>query len=233
MSDNKASMFENFGNSIFWCKKCNIPLLEEPCGLCHEKGIQIELTPPGDVRFASPHDHMIINELIQKSFDAAPLDGKLILLNKIPGEDKTDEILVDGIRFGALRFDMKGLVFKLDLMIDGAKALMDSGILKKQVRISSRGKHLGGKTIDGGEVLQCSIDIEKGDTVLVTAGNLKGFGVSYRDSSDLKSPGPSIKVKKIDSGKSAFLSREPTLDEVIRANAPYMKRLVKDATNTI
>src|SRR3972149_533088 len=52
-------------------------------------------------------------------------------------------------------YDMKRLVFKLDLMIDGAKALMDSGILKKQVRISSRGKHLGGKTIDGGEVLQC------------------------------------------------------------------------------
>ncbi len=222
-----------FGSSIFWCNKCNVPLLDEECGICHEKGTQIELMQPGDVRFASPYEDSIIDELLRRSFGANPLSGKLILLNKIPGEDKTDEIIVDGLRFGVLRFDMLELAFRLDLMIKGAMALIDSGIRRKFVEISSRGGHLSGKNIDGSEILNCSEDIEKGDTVLVIARNLRGFGVSYRTGSELKNPGQSIKVKKIDSGKAVFLSRNPSKDEVIRANSPHMKRLVNDAVNTI
>ncbi len=225
--------FESENNSIFWCHECNVPLLEEECGSCHGKGAPIELTQPGDVRFASPHEDSIIDELILHSFGVNPLSGKLILLNKIPGEDKTDEIIVDGLHFGVLRFDMHELVFKLDLMIEGARALIDSGIRNKLVKISSRGGHLSGKTIEGSEILECPDDIKKGDTVLVIAKNLAGFGVSFRDSGELKNPGQSIKVKKIDSAKAVFLSRNPSKDEVIRANAPHMKRLVRDAVNTI
>ncbi|TRZ87980.1 MAG: phosphoadenosine phosphosulfate reductase [Methanosarcinales archaeon] len=231
MKDTKH--FDMEQNFIFWCNSCNVPLLDGECGICHEKGARIELTHPGDVRFASPHEDSIINDLILRSFGANPISGKLILLNKIPGEDKTDEIIVDGLRFGVLRFDMLELVFRFDLMIEGAMALIDSRIRKKFVEISSRGGHLSGKNIDGSEILECSEDIEKGDTVLVIARNLRGFGVSYRPSSELKSQGQSIKVKKIDNGKAVFLSRTPSKDEVIRANAPHMKRLVNDAVNTI
>jgi phosphoadenosine phosphosulfate reductase len=220
-------------NFIFWCRKCNIPLLDEHCGICHEKGFQIELSQPGDVRFSSQHERNIINDLMLESFGANPLAGKLILLNKIPGEDKTDEMLVDGLRFGILRFDMKELIFKLDLMVEGASALIESGINKKLVRISSKGRHLSGKTIDGGEVLECSDDIRKGDTVLVISKNLRGYGISLKDSAELKNPGKSLKIKKIESRKVEFLSGVPSLDEIIRANAPHMKRLARDAVNTI
>ncbi len=225
--------FELEKNYIFWCRKCNVPLLEERCGICQEKGFELLLSQPGDVRFASQYERNIIGGLISSSFGANPLEGKLILLNKIPGEDKTDEIIVDGLRFGVLRFDMKDLNFKLDLMIEGAKALIDSGINTKLVKISSHSRHLSGKTIDGSEILECSDDIEKGDTVLVVDKNLGGFGVSYRDSGELKAQGQSLKIKKIESGKSSFLSKQPSMDEVIRANAPHMKRLVRDAVNTI
>ncbi|MCE8422700.1 MAG: phosphoadenosine phosphosulfate reductase, partial [Candidatus Methanoperedens sp.] len=104
-------------NIIFWCQNCNIPILDVHCGICREKGLQIVLTPPGDVRFASQHEHGIIDNIILESFSSVSLSGKLILLNKIPGEDRTDEIIVDGLRFGVLRFDMKEFNFKLDLMI--------------------------------------------------------------------------------------------------------------------
>ncbi|HEY9204566.1 MAG TPA: phosphoadenosine phosphosulfate reductase family protein [Candidatus Methanoperedens sp.] len=222
-----------FGSGLFWCRKCNIPLLEEQCGICREKGVRIELTQPGDVRFSSPHEKKIIEELVLKWSGINPLAEKLVLLNKIPGEDKTDEIIVDGLVFGILRFDMKELSFKLDLMIEGAKALQDSGLKKKLVKISSSGRHLSGKTIDGGEILECSDDIAIGDTILVVSKNLSGFGISLRDSNEMKNPGRSIKIKKIDSGKAAFLPGQPNQDEVIRANAPHMKKLVKDAVNTI
>ncbi|NJD77943.1 MAG: 4Fe-4S dicluster domain-containing protein [Candidatus Methanoperedens sp.] len=222
-----------FGSNIFWCRKCNIPLLDEQCGICHEKGFRIELTQPGDVRFSSPYEKKIIGELILKSFGINPLAGKLVLLNKTPGEDKTDEIIVDGLVFGILRFDMKELGFKFDLMMEGAKALQDFGLKKKLVKISASGRHLSGKTIDGSEILECSDDIGKGDTILIASKNLSGFGISFSDSNEMKNPGRSIRVKKIDSGKAAFLSGHPGLDEVIRANASHMKRLAKDAVNTI
>ncbi len=225
--------FEIEHNFIFWCSKCNVPLLENECGICHEKGDLIELTQPGDVRFASPHEYSVIDGLVLKPSGTNPLSGKLILLNKIPGEDKTDEIIVDGLRFGILRFGMLELAFRLDLMLEGAQALIGSGIRNKLVRISSKGGHLSGKTIDGGEVLECSDDIKKGDTILLIARNLSGFGISYRDRKKIKNPGQSIKIRKIDSGKAIFNSRNPSWDEIIRANAPHMKRLVKDAVNTI
>ena len=133
MKDTKHFDIEQ--NFIFWCNKCNVPLIDDECGICHEQGARIDLTQPGDVRFASPHEQSIIDQLLLKSFDVSPLSGKLILLNKIPGEDKTDEIIVDGLQFGVLRFDMMELAFKLDLMLEGAQALLDSGILKKLVKI--------------------------------------------------------------------------------------------------
>jgi len=230
---NSTKRFELEKTNIFWCMNCNVPILDEQCGSCHGKGLKLELSQPGDVRFASTHETSIIDDLMAGLFGINPLAGKLVLLNKIPGEDKTDEILVDCIRFGILRFDMKELGFKLELMVDGALALIDSGIQKKLVKISSHGRHLSGKTIDGSEILECSDDIKGGDTVLVVSKNLGGFGVSYRDSGELKTKGKSLKLKKIDSKKVTFLSKNSSRDEIIRANAPHMKRLVKDAVNTI
>lgn len=227
------SMFREFDNCIFWCNKCNVPLLDEECGICREKGKTIELTQHGDVRLASPHEYSVIEGLMMQSFGSNPLLGKLILLSKIPGEDKTDEMIIDGLHFGVLRFDMKELSFRIDLMIEGAVALINSGIRNKLVKISSKGGHLSGKTIDGKEVLEYAEDIKKGDTVLIIARNLAGFGISYRDSFELKNPGQSVKIRKIDSGRSSFIPGNPSRDEIIRANAPHMKRLVKDAVNTI
>lgn len=220
-------------NYIFWCTECNVPLLDKECGLCGREGIKIELSQPGDLRFSSQHERNIINELILSSFGTNPLAGKLVLLNKIPGEDKTDEMLVDGLRFGVLRFDMKELDFKLELMIEGASALIDYGIQKKLVKISSKGRHLSGKNIDGSEVLEFSNGIKKGDTILVTSKNLSGFGVALKDGAELKTPGKSLRIKKIESKKVSFLSKNPSMDGIIHANAQHMKRLVKDAVNTI
>ena len=236
MTTNKMPINTSFDldeSLLFWCTKCNIPLLDEQCGICKEKGTRTILSPPGDMRFASPHEKNIIDELISKEFPGASLSEKLILLNKIPGEDKTDEIIVDGLHFGILRFDMFLLCFKLDLMVEGACALIDSGIDRKFVNISSGGRHLSGKNIDGPDIIECSDDINAGDTVLVRSKNLSGFGIAYRDSAQLKTPGRSLKIKKIGSENFAFMVGKPSMHDVIRANAPHMKRLVKDAVNTI
>jgi phosphoadenosine phosphosulfate reductase len=231
MKHKKSFELENSG--INWCRNCNVPLLDEKCGICREKGHKIKLSPPGDLRFCSRNERDTINNLMISLFGTNPIAGKLILLNKIPGEDKTDEIIVDGLIFGVLRFDMKQLRFMLDLRVEGAKALIDSGIGSKFVRISSKGGHLSGKTIKGEEILEHSDDIEIGDTVLVKSSSLTGFGISHRSSSELKKPGQSIRIRKIDSREIGFLPGTPSMEDLIRANASHMKKPVKDAVNTI
>lgn len=228
-----SNSFDLEGSHIFWCLKCNLPLLDEICGICKTKSKRIDLTIPGDVRFASSYEKKMIHDLVKGSFGENPLSEKLILLNKIPGEDKTDEIIVDGIHFGVLRFDLRNLEFRLDLMIEGACSLIDSGVNQKMVRISSMGRHLSGKNIDGSMVMDCSSDIKRNDTVLITGKNLCGFGTAYRDSKDIRNPGRSLKIRKIGYGKSTLLQGKTGIEDVVRANAPHMKRLVKDAINTI
>lgn len=38
-------------------------------------------------------------------FGTSPFDGRIILLNKVPGDDRSDEVIVDGIKAGLMWFD--------------------------------------------------------------------------------------------------------------------------------
>jgi len=46
--------FEYEDDYIFWCRKCNLPLIGEECGICGGKGEILHLSQPADVRFCSP-----------------------------------------------------------------------------------------------------------------------------------------------------------------------------------
>ena len=52
--------FEYEDDYIFWCKKCNLPLIGEECGICGGKGEVIHLSQPADVRFCSPYEREVL-----------------------------------------------------------------------------------------------------------------------------------------------------------------------------
>jgi phosphoadenosine phosphosulfate reductase len=120
---NKRQFKPGKGASIHWCPECNLPLISIECALCNSTGQQIELGPPGDVRFCSPYERSILYDILTTSYGIDPLGERIILLNKIGGEDKTDQVIVDALVFGILRFDLKTLDWQFDLSMDGA-ALM-------------------------------------------------------------------------------------------------------------
>lgn len=216
---------------IFWCRTCNVPLLEHTCGVCGSTHpVQMTLSPPGDVRFCSQYERSLLNELIMRDFGVSPSGERVILMNRIPGEDKTDEVIVDGLHLGLLRFSLRDLSWHFELSIDGAKILAACG--RKTVRLRQPKGHLGGKTVSGGEVLAATDDIGKGDSVIVIAGELTGYGVAYANGRDMGSSASALKVRKIDSSTAEMLPPSD-MDMVIRANAPHMKRIVKDAVNVI
>ena len=184
VSKKKSSpRFEYEDDYIFWCRKCNLPLIGEECGICGGKGERLHLSQPADVRFCSPYERELLAEQLISAFGCDPLGDRLILLNKIPGEDKTDEVIVDGFIFGVLRFELSEMDYSFEPSLQGAKILLKSAEGRK-VELKKTNRHLNGKNVASGLIESFAGNIKAGNFVLVTAGNLSGYGVSYIDGVD-------------------------------------------------
>jgi phosphoadenosine phosphosulfate reductase len=251
-SKKKASeRFEYEDNYIFWCQECNLPLIGEKCGRCGSKAQIIYLSQPADVRFCSPYEREVLNRQLYSAFGCSPLGDRLILLNKIPGEDKTDEVLVDGFIFGILRFGLSKMNYSFEPSLKGAKILLKHSKGKK-VKLKKTNLHLNGKNVTAEFVESFDSDIKPGDFVLVTAGNLTGYGISYIDGADfldLKTlPKPEtqnkpesafdagtkvLRIRKVDNSEASFHPETPDFRTCIEANIKHLQILGKNAINTI
>ena len=101
-------------NHLRWCSACNLPILEDTvCSVCGLGTREVDVTPPGDVRPAFPHDINLIKRITDEQFgpgagDALLPDGQTILLNKAPSLDRMDEIIINGCVVSSIRYDMGG-----------------------------------------------------------------------------------------------------------------------------
>jgi len=253
--------FEYEDDKIFWCEKCNLPLIGEECGICGSKGKVLHLSQPADVRFCSPYEREVMDRQLHSAFGCNPLGNKLILLNKIPGEDKTDEVLVDGFIFGVLRFELSKMNYSFEPSIQGAKILLKHAKGRK-VELKKTNRHLNGKSVAAESVEAFDSNIKAGDFVLITAGSLTGYGVSYIDGADfldLKTlPEPEnrtelesssgartnvesssgaktkvLRIRKVDSSEASLRPETPDLAACIEANKKHLQVLGKNAINTI
>ncbi|WP_319508425.1 phosphoadenosine phosphosulfate reductase family protein [uncultured Methanolobus sp.] len=218
---------------IFWCTECNVPLIEKGCDTCGKEGNKIDLSQPADVRFCSPYERSILHDLLLSSFAYDPLTERIILLNKIPGDDKNDEVIVDGLFFGTLRFDMQRMDYVFEPSVSGAHILLKHTD-QKTVVLKKNSRHLNGKKVNYDLVESVSSDVRSNDIILVKSGNLTGFGVAYCDSKDASSvDGPVIRVRKIDSQQVSLNPKVPTMGDVIAANVSHIRLIGKNAMNTI
>ncbi|WP_349682042.1 phosphoadenosine phosphosulfate reductase family protein, partial [Methanosarcina sp. UBA5] len=242
--------FEYEDDQIFWCRKCNLPLIGEECGRCGSKGEVLQLSQPADVRFCSPYEWEVLDKQLYSAFGCNPLGERLILLNKIPGEDKTDEVLVDGFIFGILRFELSKMDYRFEPSLQGAKILLKHAEGRK-VKLKKTNRHLNGKSVAAEFIEALDSNIKAGDFVLVTAGSLTGYGVSLVDGAEFSGlkdqhgsetrsePGLSkesekvLRVRKVDNSKASLSPETPDLAACIEANKKHLQVLGKNAINTI
>ena len=87
-----------------WCDQCHTPVLAKTCA-CGAPTREVPLTPPGDARPAFPADIALINSIFEEHF-GAPLvpEGHLVLLNKVPDNDRMEEIIIGGGIAGSIRY---------------------------------------------------------------------------------------------------------------------------------
>ena len=223
----------NLQHHIFWCHHCNVPLLNSTCDLCKSQGSHLNLSPPGDIRFCSPYEKEVLKGLLLTAFGCDPIGDRIILLNKTTGDDRTDEVIVDGLHFGVLRFDMRTLNYVFDLSVDGAKVLA-AHTTNKTVELKKASSHLSGKKIKADQLLKFTEDINKGDTVLIKCRNLIGFGISLSDYMHFENPEDVVlRVRKLDSNSVSLNSRISSMQDVIKANSSHMEKISRDAANVI
>ncbi len=217
---------------IFWCPSCNVPLIGESC-TCGQRTDRLVLSQPADPRFCSPFEREVLHKCLLQDLGCDPLEERIVLLNKIPGDDRTDEVIVDGIYFGILSFDIRSMDYRFEPMLQGARILAEFSE-KKRVLLKKSSMHLNGKKIDAAMVESMSPDIRAGDTVLIISGSLFGYGTSYCNAGDLQAcTGPALRVRKIDSRPVSLNPRIASMEEVIDANIGHLRSLGKNAINTI
>ncbi|MEM2925149.1 MAG: phosphoadenosine phosphosulfate reductase family protein [Methanocellales archaeon] len=153
---------------LYWCTQCNLPILAEKCGKCSSRAIKVDITPPGDIRPAFEFDLNLIRKIVERDFGDANLipRDKLVVLNKVPFEDRMDEIILDGKVIGSLRFEP----LKLDwVFLPRLSAARRMNVKRRYVKVDEGAAQYILKTANvlGPGVIDADSNIKKGDEVIV------------------------------------------------------------------
>lgn len=218
-------------SELFWCQKCNLPLMSVGCSTCDSPGTLVPLSPPGDVRLCSRAARELLQELFTQNYEYADfLDGRIILLNKIAGIDRRDQVILDGCHIATLWFDVTTASHKLDLETAGASLLSRNA--KKNIVIchdSILKGHIKGKWLAQEMIVSQPEDLNEGDNVVLKIGKFAGVGVVRKRGDGSKS----IRIKDVTQKDFVPKDSLPNLEDAILANEEHLKSLEKTAIGEI
>ncbi len=189
------------------------------------------LSPPGDIRLCSRAGKELLAELFAQNYCYADfLDGRIILLNKIAGMDRRDQVILEGRHIATLWFDITTSSHKLDLETAGAALL--SRKAKKNIVVcqdSILKGHIKGKWLAQEMITGPTPSLNEGDNVVLKIGKFAGVGVVRKRGDGTKS----IRIKDVTQKEFTLSDNLPTLQDTILANEAHLKRLEKEAIGEI
>lgn len=216
-----------------WCDGCGTLVLGNLCSVCGGSGREFIINSPGDIRPCMGESQNIILGLFEKAFGtSSPLDGRMLFFNKIPGEDRTDEIIAHGEVIGVVRFDIKENALRLDVKQAGAE-LFSAVASKNVVRFANMSGHLKGKTIPGSNVIEVLGKFSEGDPVIVAKASKVGAGVALTDSDSVPFAERAVKIRDLDNVRGMPLSPPSGRDVFVKANIKHLKDLESSAVSDI
>ena len=217
-----------------WCDTCGTLILGKECSQCNSKGTEFEINSPGDIRPCMGSDTDLIRSLFKKHFGTSgPLNNRLIFLNKIAGDDRTDEIIANGQVIGVLRFDIVSASYALDLRQGGAEQF--SGIATKNViKFEGMSGHLKGKSIPGEKITDILGEFSENDPLIVKKGNKVGPGVALGKNSDLKSMEKAVRIKDLMTPLDIPCSSGRTdYETFVKTNKSHLRTIESNASSDI
>ena len=221
-------------NHLRWCPSCDLPILEDVvCSVCGNGTDEVEITPPGDVRPAFPHDIEMIKRLTDEQFgpgtgDALLPDGHIVLLNKAPSLDRMDEIISNGCSMASIRYDMGSgwrLLNRMQSAMRIGKAISKGYVVcdMSAVAFIRESKNL---MVPG--VKDAHPDVRDGDEVIVIdeERNVIATGIAKMSASDMlrEERGLAVKTKWTKPEEMISGGGNVTWDDVIKANENVLTR---------
>ncbi len=225
------NIFESIFKKLYWCPRCNIPLLGNKCSLCKISTVlKVKITPPGDVRPTLGKDYLSLlslfkNFLGEKWQNVLP-KRNIILLNKIQHIDLADEIIIDGQVIGSRYYDVEKrewkfrpaypVVYGMIRKRMGHYAIVNLNFLKRRYIIHK--KH----------IIEYNFSENKGEYIAVSniSGNFYALGISERNKR--------IRVIKVWRNRPfLWFDKNPTWREVIRGNIDSLRKNEEEAIDFI
>lgn len=205
---------------FYWCDKCHTPVMGKLCS-CGNKTRPVFVTPPGDVRPAFEHDRNLINSLFEYEFGVKLIpDGYPALLNKVPGGDRMDEIVVGGAVVCAVRYIPFEDRWEV-LPREAASVIVNPK--KRVIRVSDEAAEFikGGSSVLMPGVTYVSPDIKIGDSVFVISesGECAAVGRAKMSYDEAKSAKRGQIVKTRRTQKQTVDFNPSTWDDAIAANS--------------
>jgi len=231
--------------SMKWCMGCNLPILEEDCcPACGNPLSTVKHSPPWDIRPAFKGDLDRIRLAADRQFGdgcgglLVP-DGKTVVLNRCPSDDRMDEIIADGQVLGTLRFLVPDGIWVISPRMEGARRMAPK-VVRGWVGCDRDAVVfvVDGKSLLAPGVSKAHEDVKAGHEVIVLDPEKKAIavGLARMDGPEMVSSdhGVSVKCRWRDApGDANPLPGENTWDEVVEANRPVIERRVKEAVEFI
>lgn len=119
---------------VYWCRGCNVPLIEAKCGICGYEGLEVRLFRPEDPRPALEADLRFLKEAVEREFGGQAFrrvigDG-VILLNRVPYADAGYEVVGDGLLLGHLFYDIMEFRWRFKPLRMGCARLLECGFME-------------------------------------------------------------------------------------------------------
>jgi phosphoadenosine phosphosulfate reductase len=213
--------FHKAQNVLYWCDGCNVPLLGKTCGRCGQNGHAIELSPPGDVRLALEGTKRRLRYLFLKQFGVQQLIPDVVVLNKTSGEDRADEVIINGRKIALLTYDLEKQDYSLTLRIDGARMLARMSP-KRLITLKKADGHMKGNYLPRETIASVDPSIRAGDEVVIEMGKFIGCGSAKVNAGEIRSSDKGVKVRDFSQAGPLGHGRKAWTKDIIKANLPHL-----------
>ncbi len=176
----------------------------------------------------------ILRGIFKETFGISePIDGKAVFFNKVPGEDRTDEIVAHGVVLGILRFDMRLNKLLVEIRQPGADLFAEKAT-KNVISFAGMSGHLKGKSIPGSKVREVLGNFSEGDSVILKkAGGKIGPGIALVPSDAIEQSEKSVKIRDLNPDLERPISPNSGRREFIEANSEHIHRITSIAVAEI
>ncbi|MBI0583101.1 MAG: phosphoadenosine phosphosulfate reductase family protein [Methanomassiliicoccus sp.] len=225
--------FEHGKVGLRWCDSCGTLILGERCDVCSSAGRRFEVSKPGDIRPCMGDSSEVVAGLFEKHFGVSDIfRNRTMFLNKVAGEDRTDEIVYQGAVIGVLRYDLRSCGFQLDLRLEGA--LLIHPLAKRGVVIVGHDTgHLKGKNLPGRAIREIRGEFAAGDPLIVIAGSLVCSAVAKVPSSEALTADKAVGVRDVGKGAIEVVKRRSSWTGFVNVNEKHLRALESKAVSDI